>query len=216
MQRLRLEFGRGKELKYLSHLDLLRLWERAIRRAEMPLAYSDGFTPHPRISLAAPLPVGVTASAELADIWLTRWVTPEEAVNHLHRGFPPGIEVHRACTVTLEEDALQARMDHADYDVEVISPYTPGALETNISSFLNLSTFPWKQQRGPVEHAYDLRPQVLSIEVQTGTGNPIQLRMTLTCNNHGSGRPEQVTLALGFPEPPLRIHRSGLILVTCK
>jgi radical SAM-linked protein len=72
MQRLRLKFGRGEDLKFLSHLDLMRLWERALRRAGLPLAYSEGFTPHPQIALAAPLLVGVTSDAELMDVSLSR------------------------------------------------------------------------------------------------------------------------------------------------
>jgi radical SAM-linked protein len=62
MQRLRITFARGKELKYISHLDLMRLWQRALRRADIPLAYSQGFSPHPRLSIAAPLAIGVTSS----------------------------------------------------------------------------------------------------------------------------------------------------------
>ncbi len=68
MQRLRTSFSRGEELKFLSHLDLMRLWERAFRRAGISLASSEGFTPHPRISLAAPLSVGTTGQAELMDV----------------------------------------------------------------------------------------------------------------------------------------------------
>ena len=67
MQRLRLTFSRGEELKYISHLDLMRLWPRAIGRADMPLVYYQVFSPHPRLSLAAPLAVGVTSSGELMD-----------------------------------------------------------------------------------------------------------------------------------------------------
>ncbi|MFH1087432.1 MAG: TIGR03936 family radical SAM-associated protein, partial [Chloroflexota bacterium] len=59
MYRLRLKFGRDRSLRFISHLDLMRLWERAFRRAGVPLAYSQGFTPHPSISLAAPLALGV-------------------------------------------------------------------------------------------------------------------------------------------------------------
>ncbi|PIW40369.1 MAG: hypothetical protein COW22_02130, partial [Chloroflexi bacterium CG15_BIG_FIL_POST_REV_8_21_14_020_46_15] len=77
MQRLRVRFGRGEEVKFIAHLDIVRFWERAFRRAEIPLAYSQGFTPHPRISLAAPLPVGVTSEFELMDVWLKQWMPPK-------------------------------------------------------------------------------------------------------------------------------------------
>jgi len=75
MQRLRIKFSRGEEIKYISHLDLMRCWERALKRADVPLMYSEGFSPHPRISLAAPLALGVTSEAELMDITVSRWVS---------------------------------------------------------------------------------------------------------------------------------------------
>ena len=77
MPRLRVRFGRGPEVKFISHLDVMRFWERAFRRARIPLAYSEGFSPHPRISLAAPLPVGVTSEAELMDVMVSRWISPQ-------------------------------------------------------------------------------------------------------------------------------------------
>ena len=93
MQRLRLKFGRGEELKFLSHLDLMRLWERALRRAELPLAYSEGFTPHPRVALAAPLSVGVTSEAELMDVFLSRWVAPQSFVTQAKKQLPQGLKI---------------------------------------------------------------------------------------------------------------------------
>ena len=57
VQRLRVTFTRGEQVKYITHLDLMRFWERALRRAEIPVAYSEGFSPHPQLALAAPLAV---------------------------------------------------------------------------------------------------------------------------------------------------------------
>ena len=76
MPRLRVRFSRGEELKFISHLDIMRLWQRALRRAGISLVYSEGFNPRPRLSLAAPLAVGVTSEAELMDIYLTGQVSP--------------------------------------------------------------------------------------------------------------------------------------------
>ena len=71
MQRIRIKFNRGEEIKFISHLDITRLWERALRRAGVPLAYSQGFSPHPQLSFAVPLAVGMTSEAELLDIFFT-------------------------------------------------------------------------------------------------------------------------------------------------
>lgn len=56
VQRLRITFARGDEMKYITHLDMMRFWERALRRAGLPVAYSEGFSPHPQIAIAAPSP----------------------------------------------------------------------------------------------------------------------------------------------------------------
>ena len=68
MNRLRVRFKRGEEIKFISHLDLIRVWQRAFRRAVVMLAYSEGFNPHPRISLASPLALGITAEADAKKI----------------------------------------------------------------------------------------------------------------------------------------------------
>ena len=76
MQRLRIRFSRGEEIKYISHLDLIRLWQRALNRAGIPLTYSRGFNPHPQISMALALAMGVTSEAELMDIYVDKFISP--------------------------------------------------------------------------------------------------------------------------------------------
>ena len=70
MQRLRIRFTREEEIKYISHLDLMRLWQRALNRAGIAIAYSEGFNPHPRLVIALPLPVGCTGAREVIDVFL--------------------------------------------------------------------------------------------------------------------------------------------------
>ena len=71
MIRVRIKYAKTGWLKYTSNLDVQKIWERALRRARLPLAYSQGFNPQPRLNLAAPLPLGFTGSGELIDIWFT-------------------------------------------------------------------------------------------------------------------------------------------------
>ena len=95
MQRLRIRFSRGEEIKYISHLDLIRLWQRALNRAGIPLAYSAGFNPHPRISMALALAMGVTSEAELMDIMLDKFVSPHSFTAAISRQLPRGITDER-------------------------------------------------------------------------------------------------------------------------
>src|SRR3712207_8065167 len=89
-QRLRVTFARGDLLRYITHLDLMRAWERALKRAGLPLAYSEGFTRHPQLQLAAPLPVGATAEGELMDVFLAEPLPPATFAARLEPQTPPG------------------------------------------------------------------------------------------------------------------------------
>ena len=77
-QRLRITYRKDGPARHVGHLDVMRTWERAIRRAKLPLAYTQGFSPHARIALAAPLPVGTIGERELMDIWLDEPAGPPE------------------------------------------------------------------------------------------------------------------------------------------
>ena len=77
LQRLRIQFSKSGPARFIGNLDLMRLWERAARRAGLALAYSVGFHPQPRMQLAAPLPLGYVGDAELLDLWLANPTDPE-------------------------------------------------------------------------------------------------------------------------------------------
>ena len=113
MQRLRLTFSRGGELKFISHLNIMKLWERALRRAGIPLAYSQGFSPQPRLSIAAPLPLGVTSEAELMDVFLERRTSPHFFIKSVSSELPHGIDLSVVQEVGLGVSSLQSqRLSH--------------------------------------------------------------------------------------------------------
>jgi len=220
MQRLRIRFSRGKEVKFISHLDIMRFWERAMRRARVPLAYSEGFTPHPRISLAAPLALGVTSETEFMDIVLQRWVSPHWFTEGITQQLPAGIEVLAVFPVPMTLPSLQSAVRFAEYQVEVEALCSRKEIEAAIEQFLAREELPWHHQRDTGERNYDLRALVEDIWVMDWPSNPTNdrsghigiLAMNLRCDSGGSGRPEQVVLALGINEYPKSIHRTKLVL----
>ena len=212
MQRLRIKFGRSDELKFISHLDLMRCWERAMRRAAIPLAYSEGFTPHPRIALAAPLALGVTAGAELMDVNLNRWVSPHWFIAGVERQLPQGLTMSAAVPVSLTLPSLQSAVRTAEYLVEVEAPSGFAAIERSIAELLSLKELPWHHRRDTGEHNYDLRALIEELWIDNSSGLLVTLGMSLRCDSTGSGRPEQVALALGIDSYPKRIHRTKLVL----
>ncbi len=214
MYRLRVRFKRGEEIKFISHLDLVRLWQRALHRARLPLTYSKGFSPHPRISLAVPLAIGVTSDAELADIFLDRPVSPHFFSAALSQQLPPGIEIVQVHPIPPHQPSLQSQASFAEYAVTIATDKEAKEIEANIAGLLSAEKLPWQHQRDTGTRSYDLRTLISDLWLIDRLHPYCTIGMSLRCDNSGSGRPEQVALALGFSERPQSIHRTRLILKT--
>lgn len=212
MQRLRIKFSRGEELKYLSHLDLTRLWERACRRAGIALAYSEGFTPHPRISLAVPLSVGITSEAELMDLFLVNWSAPNAFINQMGRELPQGIRIGAAHSINTDVPSLQSQVTCAEYEVTIKTGMSECDIKTAITHLLSLNEFPWHHYRDTGIRRYDIRALIEDIWIIDYRDSFCSSGMRLRCDNRGTGRPEQVVKALGFSHYPIHIHRTKLLL----
>jgi radical SAM-linked protein len=212
VQRLRLRFSRGEELKYISHLDLMRLWERVLRRAGIPMAYSEGFSPHPRISLAAPLPIGVTSEAELMDIVVRTTVSPYFLMQNTKPQLPPGVEVFEVLQVSLTAPSLQSQAQFIDYRVSDRSARTADEIRGAITATLQAEKLPWHHMRDTGPKHYDLRPLIEDLRLDNWQDHVFVLAMRLRCDSQGTGRPEQVTASLGLTAHPSLVHRTKIIL----
>ena len=212
MQRLRIRFCRGEEVKFISHLDLMRLWQRALNRAGVPLAYSEGFNPHPRLSLAVPLALGVTSEAELMDVVLAKWVSPHSFTAAVSQQLPRGIEIRQVYNTPMTMPSLQSQVRYAEYTVELETDKSRQEVEAAIASLLATKHLPWQHQRDTGPRHYDLRALIDDLWLVDGSSGYYTVGMRLRCDNSGSGRPEQVAAALGFEQYPKSIHRTKLIL----
>jgi radical SAM-linked protein len=212
MQRLRIRFTRGHEIKYISHLDIMRLWERALTRAGIRIAYSEGFSPHPRLSLAAPLAVGVTGESELLDVYTADTVSPHWFTEAVNRQLPVGISILGVQQVGAILPSLQSQVRQAEYRIEMDREDGLGDIESAIASLLSSKSLPWYHERDTGKREYDLRELIDDIKLESSTDKRCTITMVLRCGSNGSGRPEQVTLALGFKRYPLSISRTKLIL----
>jgi len=214
MQRLRIRFSRGEELKFISHLDIMRLWQRTLHRAGIPLAYTEGFSPHPRISLAAPLPVGVTSQCELTDIFCTKWVSPHFFTTELSQQLPSGIQILQVYLVAPTMPSLQSQVGYAEYKVELETEKDKQGIEAALASLLSVKQLPWHHERDTGTRNYDLRALIDDLWLIDWRSGYCTIGMRLRCDSGGSGRPEQVAAALGFSHHPHSIHRTKLILNT--
>jgi len=212
MQRLRVRFRRGDEVKFISHLDIMRLWQRAFHRAEVSLAYSEGFNPRPRISLAAPLPLGVTSEAELMDVFCNKQVSPHWFTGAVSQQLPPGIEIIQVYPIDSCQPSLPAQVRFAEYQVDVETKKEPADIEAAITGLLLAKHLPWQHQRDTGPRNYDLRALIDDLWLIRWHRSYGTVGMRLCCDNSGSGRAEQVASALGFTHYPQSIHRTKLIL----
>jgi len=214
MQRLRIRFRRGQELKFISHLDIMRLWQRAFNRGGISLAYSEGFNPHPRLSLAVPLALGMTGEAELMDVVLAKWISPHSFTTLINQQLPPGIEISQTYQIPTTMPSLQSQVRFAEYEVKLKTEKGQKDVGSAIASMLALEHLPWQHQRDTGPRHYDLRALIDDLWLIDWHSGNASIGMRLRCDNSGSGRPEQVAAAMGFEHYPQSIHRTRLILKT--
>jgi radical SAM-linked protein len=210
MQRLRVHYARGEQLKYISHLDLARAWERAFRRAGLPLAYSQGFNPRPRFQIAAALPVGVIGRAELMDLWLAEPLGDAEAAARLRATLPGGLEVLAVEEVELRAPSLQSQMLAAGYRATVRCPEPAEAIRLRIEGLLAVPTLLRQRQHKGKQQTYDLRPLIQHLALEAGGAGEQVLVMRLQASQQGAGRPDEVLDVLGLSPAPHTIERTNL------
>lgn len=169
MSSIRVKFVRGEEVKYISHLDLMKMFERALRRSNIPIAYSQGFNPHPQMVFGLPLSVGVTSESEYADFELERDIEPNEFVRRLNPNLPVGIKivsVKKKKTVS----NIMASVAGASYEVLVSTNAEFGIndLRNKLVEFLKKEQiFIDKESKGKLKQI-DIRPMIYSVAVSIG------------------------------------------------
>ena len=214
-QRLRITFAKGQEIKYISHLDLMRLWERILRRARLPLAYSHGFNPRPKIAVAAPLPVGFTSRGEVMDVVLERHISPYNFAKGLAPHLPPGLEVLSVEEVYPKLPSLQSQVRAAEYRVMVSWDGSQEEMEgkllaEQVRQLLVAEQLP-RQRRGK---DYDLRPLIEDLWVEGKETDGWVLGMRLRAGSQGTGRPDEVLDALGLAEKLYVVRRERLLMLS--
>lgn len=207
LQRYRARFAILEPMRFTGHLDLLRTWERTLRRAGLPLAYSGGYHAHPRIQIGAALPLGCTASAELLDLWLEQELAEGEVGVALQHGLPPGLSLDRLAVLPSPRRDLQDEIVAGDYTATPLEFEFPPALAGGVTRFL-LSSSAVRERRGK---SYDLRPLVLDLRILPGDRYG-SLRMRVRLGENATGRPDEVLASLDLQEWAVRVNRDRLLL----
>ncbi len=209
--RLRITFSKSGALRYIGHLDLHSLWERTVRRAGLPLSYTQGFHPGPRIQLASALPLGFIGCAEIVDLWLDDSAGQSDLPyqENLQSAAPPGLVISTVDIVDEHGPALQTQVVAAEYGILLLDPEPQSGLDSRIASLLDSPSLPRERRGKP----YDLRPLIEFLELipAEGSSSPC-LRMQLAAREGATGRPEEVLDVLGVPLEGTRVERTRLVL----
>jgi len=202
--RIRVKFAKLASIRFIGHLDLFRAWERTIRRARLPIQYSLGFNPRPKINLALPLPLGLTSEAEIMDLIFEKYVPVINIEKKLINALPPGLQVLKISEIRIDAPKLQKRIFAAEYT----ATFNTNITETEIRSLLRTNQI-YRERRGKT---YDLRPLILDLStLPQGNESQIQLYMKLSARDGATGRPDEVLNALGIDPLSAQIHRTSLI-----
>ncbi|MFN2134680.1 MAG: TIGR03936 family radical SAM-associated protein [Candidatus Promineifilaceae bacterium] len=212
-QRLRLIFSKDGPARYIGHLDLARTLERVLNRAQIPISYTQGFNRRPRLSFAAPLPLGYSSSYELAEIWLTETTDPQEVSARMMRVMAPGISIQQAVETSLKAPSLQSRTRAAHYVAQPLDEIDAQELAQRVGRLLDQESILRVRQKGKrKDKPYDLRPLILELSVQRDEVADVALLMNLMLQSGKTGRPDEVLDALGFDPLAARVQRTLLIL----
>jgi radical SAM family uncharacterized protein/radical SAM-linked protein len=219
-QRLRVCFGKQGDMRLVSHLDLIRLFDRVVRRAQIPITFTGGFHPGPRISPANALALGATSSGEMVDFELTQFMEPSTFQRLLSEHLPENIPVYSVTEVPLSDPSATQAVHQAEYRLMIAiadNSSTPPDWSAWIDAVLAATDIPFEQKTksGKVK-VVNLRDRLFELELlQTEpTG---QIRYVGSCQNDGTIlRPEHLIFMLeevsGQSLELREIHRDRLIL----
>jgi radical SAM-linked protein len=218
---IRTKFRRSDEVKFISHLDLMKVFERAIRRARLPIAYSQGFNPHPGMVFGLPLSVGVTSDAEYGDFEITDdELSVNEFVERLNAQLPQGLEILSA-KVRQAKQNIMAMIAASEYVVVVgtKSDCTEKDIKSSINEYLEQNEIIIKKRTKTGIKDTNIRDMIfdLNFELQPcGTINIIKFTMLVSAGSKANLKPDLLIESLfGFLKLDFeidRIHRTKLFV----
>jgi len=202
--RFRITFQKTGDIIFTSALDLQKIWERSLRRANINVKYSEGFHPQPKIQLAVPLPVGFHGSKELIDIWFTDSILINDVLERIQINLPAGINLLSIEEIPDNQKALNGLADSAEYTASLLSSNLDfSALQDSLHGLMDKKVI----ERIRNKKRYDLRPLILGLKLQNTKNSHFQIHMHLLARSGASGRPDEVIKELGIDPATCEFER---------
>jgi radical SAM-linked protein len=207
VQRVRLHYAKRGRLRFSSHRDFQRAFERALRRAAVPMAYSAGFSPHPKVSYAGAAPTGVASEAEYLEIALSERCDPERLRAALDRSLPPGLDV--LDVVEVAGGSLAERLEASVWEIKLPGVLPSRATEA-VAAFLAAPRVEVSRLTKNGTRTFDARAAVLGLTVlerdEPVDGAPCAILRMVVQHVTPAVRPDDVLVGLrqtGDLEPPV-------------
>ena len=187
-QKIRMWFGKVAEMGLISHLDLVRLFDRAIRRAALPISFTGGYHPGPKISIANALSLGITSSGEIVDFELTEDIDVEEFRTRLAVQLPENIPIYKVEDVDIKSLNASRLMDKAEYLITVQSEEdTEAAWDRWIDAIKNSQEILWEKfTKSGNKKVVNLCDRLFSLSLESTQDNKAVIRFTGSCRNDGT------------------------------
>lgn len=187
--RLRVTYGKTGRLRFLSHLEIVRACERAVRRAGLAYAVTQGFNPRMKVAFGPALPVGTAGLAESYDVWLTRFVTPKDALAMLRAATPEDLGPLEAVYVPESAPSLTAALTIAEYEVEAGGPGVgPDQVRQGVRAVLADGSLTLQHKGTP--KVFDLTTYLPKEPVVGASPGGAVVRLTTRITATGTLRPE--------------------------
>ncbi len=199
--RYRAVFSKNGDMRFIGHLDLQQLFERALRRSALPLRYSQGFSPKVRLNLAGALPLGFTSTAEMMDFWLEQRVEPPLIQDQLNAALPSGIRIISVTEVPNDLPSLQASLKSAEYEVSFKADIDVSAVNANLEDLLNKPNLIVTRRNKQVD---------IKLLVEALHWEEDKLYLRLSSSPEASARPDELLALLDLTPEQFDIQRIGL------
>ena len=228
MYKLRLKFYKKEDMVFISHLDLIRLFERAFRRAYIPISYTKGYNPRPIMAFATALGIGVSSDGEYMDIEIQNKIELHELINNLNNVLPDGIAIVEGRYIDKSQSSLMSIINYSKYETKIVfyEDKEEKIVKNKLKTFLNLEEIidiKEKKRKGkykrPNKNALqeiNIRDYIKGIDLVKIKGNEAILNMILATGSNGNLKPEVVVdkikeyVNLGIDTEKTRVHRLEL------